>query len=251
MKTTLHHFKKDVLRLRVYLLVWFVPLVFELIGLFGGNLVVWLQQTLHLQVPLPGLGFSGLVALIMVPALIHEDSLVDDSAFWLTRPIGRGELLGAKTLFLAGLIAVMTLVKFLLLSQAVLPSQVLAETSAFLLGKIGLLGYAALISSVTLNFKRLLLYALLGPICIVVFASILGAILQGFALADRSVHWRFDATDFFQRLSQEWIILPLLFLCGYGLMGYQYYTRRTKVTLACALGGGVLFILVGRLTGEA
>jgi hypothetical protein len=245
MNTILHHFKKDVLRLRIYLLVWFIPLVLATLQFCGLDVGEFLRS-MGLQIPLPGLGFAGLVALIIVPVLIHEDPLVDDTAFWLTRPISNGELLGAKTVFLGILLMGLTLVKYLSFAGN---SGAWPGTLFYFSQEAALLCYLALASAVTAHFRSFFLYAILGPVFCGILAIIIGVFIHRFFLpAAPMFRWGYNSAYSSPPGGGAWINWLLVLLAGYGILGYQYYTRNTKVTLGWALGAGTLILLIGMLT---
>jgi hypothetical protein len=249
MHTILHHLKKDALRLRIYLLVWFVPLVLATLQ-FCGLDIGELLQSIGIQIPLPGLGFAGLVALFMVPVLIHEDPLVDDTAFWLTRPISNGELLGAKTVFLGILVTGMTLVKYLSLARLEAgASETWSGTLFYLSQEAALLCYLALASAVTAHFRSFFLYAILGPVFCGILAIIIGVFIHHFFLSAAPMfRWGYNSAYPSQPGGGAWINWLLVLLAGYGILGYQYYARRTRITLAWALGAGTLILLIGMLS---
>jgi hypothetical protein len=99
-----HVFKKDVRRLRWAIVVWIAAVVARLIlktagaelafGGVGPQLVVANVSDLLLLVEI-------LLLALIVSGLVHDDPLVGADAFWLTRPIGRTQLLAAKLSFAA------------------------------------------------------------------------------------------------------------------------------------------------------
>jgi hypothetical protein len=100
MKPVLHIVRKDLARLRWWLVAWLGVLLLPV--LFGFDLLV--------RGPLPGndgsmdrinsalLGLEGLVVYVLTILLIQEDAIVGTRQFWLTRPITSGQLLAAKAL---------------------------------------------------------------------------------------------------------------------------------------------------------
>ncbi len=100
MNMILHIFKKDLYRLRAYILCWiplliitsFVYLSKPATGSYLFDLI------LEFFVPLSFLA-QLIYMLIVIPQLMFNDSLNDPSAFWLTRPIPKSSLLLSKLLF--------------------------------------------------------------------------------------------------------------------------------------------------------
>jgi hypothetical protein len=100
MKIVLHVFRKDVRRHALWLLAWTVVCASPLAVLFLPDDTMLSRVTINTIAPVVRLVlFLGLVQMV-----VHEDALVDASAFWVTRPIGARALLAAKLLFVAVLL---------------------------------------------------------------------------------------------------------------------------------------------------
>src|ERR1051326_8319440 len=97
-----HIVTKDLVRLRWILVLWAVVLL-------GGASMVAIQAGLDANYYLAFYvvatvvlsGFSPLITVGLVMGLLHDDSVAEIDAFWITRPISSGELLQAKALVLA------------------------------------------------------------------------------------------------------------------------------------------------------
>jgi hypothetical protein len=104
MKLVFHIVKKDLRRLRWWLLAWLVVLalpIFVGIALLVRNPFIvegthqgWDLAKVHERV----LMFEVLVAYLLTLVLLQEDAVLGSRQFWLTRPIARGRLLAAKAL---------------------------------------------------------------------------------------------------------------------------------------------------------
>ncbi len=102
MMQLLHIFRKDVRHqwkdLAVYALLL---LCFAVVtpqawsGVSHSNSIVAGLVGILLKVQIP------ILWLVMIARLVHDECLVGDQQFWVTRPYGRGSLLGAKLLFVA------------------------------------------------------------------------------------------------------------------------------------------------------
>ena len=107
MNQTLHIINKDLRRLRWLLVAWGLVAIGDTVlktagpalASGGGEIqaivdslsqLVWLIQTLLLA--------------LLVSGLVHEEPLVGADAIWLTRPIGRNALMGAKLLSAAAIL---------------------------------------------------------------------------------------------------------------------------------------------------
>ena len=99
MNTSLHVVKKDLIRLKFGLLLWVVVLsgglVFTAIQsrLDGVTYLLFCAATRVLIY-----GLTPLTAIGLMMGMLHDDSVADVDAFWITRPISGGELLVAKSL---------------------------------------------------------------------------------------------------------------------------------------------------------
>jgi len=130
MSLVLHIFKKDLLRLRIPLLVWLAALVFGL-ALNGVNASAvagdfTMQSTVNVAQSLMAIIQLILLAL-MLPMLMHDEPLSGTTAFWQTRPIGKSDLLKAKIIFLIlFLVLLPTLGKLSMLAASHVPAKYLA-----------------------------------------------------------------------------------------------------------------------------
>jgi hypothetical protein len=122
----LHIVRKDLLRLRYLVALWFVVLIADCLCESGVITLTTLNDT---ETALRFLTLiKNLAAFMLVAFLVQEDNLVDTNAFWLTRPISGSRLFLAKTCF-AGVFVVFP--------------PIMAESVAILLNN-GTLGQAVL-----------------------------------------------------------------------------------------------------------
>jgi hypothetical protein len=114
MNLTLHIVRKDVVRMRAWIVCWVGVLLLP-IG-FGARLLG--ESPFGQEWNLPNIiealtGLQAAVGFFLTILLIHEDGVVGTKQFWLTRPISRKRLLGAKmlsVLVVIGLIPVLVMV---------------------------------------------------------------------------------------------------------------------------------------------
>lgn len=110
MNLTWHILKKDFVRLRLALALWMILMVgrffvcTRILRVDASDLDA-LQVTLGTLNALHNVlvGLQLLLGGLLVAALIHEDTVVGQNAWWVTRPISGGRLLGAK---LAGMVLI-------------------------------------------------------------------------------------------------------------------------------------------------
>lgn len=99
--------KKDILYLKNWLMIWFGVLMIQI--LFNMLSVFYFSDHYHVQKYFQV--FMSLLAvvqllliMIIIPLLIHEDSVIRDDAFWPTRPISPEMLMAAKVRFIGVMI---------------------------------------------------------------------------------------------------------------------------------------------------
>lgn len=166
MKPVLHIFWKDLRRLRWMLLLWWAVIAvhsFILSSEYDVSMTATMMSVLDNL--LPGLEILAfLMLLLLVGVLIHGDSLVGTTAFWLTRPISRWTLLAAKSLFgVAALLLPMVFAEaFVLLSNGItLGDTVVCLADAFCKGRLVLLLVIATLAALTPNLPRLVVAGVL------------------------------------------------------------------------------------------
>ena len=110
MKLILHIIRKDFRHLRFILSAWIA-----LVVLMGASTAHWAQLSgdsenyFHLYHVLAQFAIVELlVRAAVVSRLIHSDSTVGSTAFWLSRPIPKAKLLASKAVFLALLVVLPT-----------------------------------------------------------------------------------------------------------------------------------------------
>jgi len=104
MNLTWHIFRKDLRRLKLPMALWLTTIVVRLLvqavvcGLFGHPRLEWIGYVGDGPWTLVRDALDLVVVYLLAGWLVFEDSLRDRDAFWLTRPISGGRLLGAKLL---------------------------------------------------------------------------------------------------------------------------------------------------------
>jgi hypothetical protein len=104
MRLTWHIFAKDLLRLRLPLILWGLLMAAKvafyaaIAGVFGPPNLEWLGHMMDAPILVIRSTIEPLIAFVLAGCLIYEDPLVGTDPFWVTRPISGGRLLGAKIL---------------------------------------------------------------------------------------------------------------------------------------------------------
>lgn len=259
MNLMIHQFKKDARRLRPYLILWLVPVAWGAVQFFSSLLMDLLGRPAGFHLSGSMINLSVLVSFLIVPLLIQEDSLVDNSAFWLARPISRMQLWREKTAFLGLLILLMMGARCLELLSAGAPAEeMLHQALLFFLKTTAVITFLALVSAVTPDLKKFFLYAVLGPVFCLMLTGLVAGITQfGLMLAalmlrllsvGSDVSVGMDFSGGFQMLNgneaQDMITLPLVILVGFGLFCHQYLTRNSRVTISLAMAALPMAVMV-------
>ncbi len=213
MRQALHIFKKDLRSLWLALAMLYAVLAL--------HTAYALRDPLEREEIRPALSLPFvfiLTVLVMTGMLVQQDTLIGTRAFWQTRPIHRGSLLMAKVLFLACFLVLAFLSAVaVLLSFGLSPEEFFTALLDALLPQVNLLTVSILLAAVTPNMPAYLL-AWIGMLVALQLTQDLGNLVAGLPKVS-------DLTKDF--VWQASILLP-----GAFLVAHQYWTRRTRRTLA-------------------
>jgi hypothetical protein len=224
MRLAWHILQKDFIRLKWILMLWGVVL--------GAGLVLTtIQAGLDSETYFPfyiaaKVVVSGLVPLIafgLVMGLMHDDSVAEIDAFWITRPISGGELLVAKGVawLLLGLIPVVVAVPFWLShdygwNQAFVAAQ--HTLRMHIIVAVGALPFAV----ISANGSRFVMNVLVGTGALLLLALL---IRIGDSSANQS-----DAPALLQ--TKSWLVAWLWFAASFTMALNQFLRRRIRQSLA-------------------
>ncbi len=167
MNLTLHLVAWDLRHLRPYLALWLGLVVLQaaLIGSYGRLPdLLPLPGSMILEALLPGLAW--LIAVlkicllaVVVSRLVHKDSTIGSTAFWLSRPVSGVRLLAGKALFLLLAVILPTLLVEVgvLFVCGVTPHDTLRSVPQILFLTLLALVPLMMLAAVTVNFARLIL----------------------------------------------------------------------------------------------
>ena len=232
MNLILHIVRKDFRHLRFYLAGWLGLVILMLIitGI-GPYLQERTQVLIFFLGPLLPVAKIFLLALI-VSRLVQNDTPVGTTAFWLSRPVSGGTLLGTKTLFL-----VLTVILPTLVAEAVflcihgVTGHDLRSLPEILFWQLLTIAVFMIPASLTRNLPRMFLLSFLF-----FFASVCSYGMVHLVLC----YLRYER-GFFPPLSLQtssWIGLCLCFLVVAGaVIGHQYIPRRTRISLTLVFLG--------------
>jgi len=157
-----HLLRKDIRRSRGLLIAWLLLLILHGVLVSsrvnpGDQLKQAVFAMISGAVPL----FKALLLVVIVPFVVQDEPLVGTIAFWLTRPISRGTLLLAKTLYaMAVLVLPALLVEMIVLAaNGFTPHDLALAAPEILLGQIKLIVIVAVIAALTPTFGK---YAIVG-----------------------------------------------------------------------------------------
>lgn len=246
MSLLFHQFKKDGRSLRLVLALWGVLVAAQalLVGAAGLVATNWVVQItvrmLLLLLPL----LQGLLVLIIVPLLVHQEPLVGTTAAWLTRPISRPLLLASKAFFVLVVLVAPPLAAevALLAASGVSPSDIALAAAEIVLTQSALAAGAGALASVTPTFVRYVVWgaALYGANAlagiVLVFARLQGDTSQIWSMADPE-----------QFRAHRILALALMLSVGAAVVLHQYLTRGTRRSVGLLVGGAVLLLVVPEL----
>ena len=236
MKLTWHIVRKDFRRLWPWLALLVGAMLARYVNLYVPGFVpeqndliaLWRRAEIINDILL---GLSLFATALAAATLVHEDAVIGDRTFWLTRPISGARLLAAKTLTftLALLLLPLALQLGWWLFNHYSPADIAAQFPP-LFARHAATAFAAFVCALlTRNLGSFLLAAIIGTLAVVYAHVLVNELLK---LPSR--------TDDFNRERVE-LIAVLLALPACIL--HQYLTRRTRRTVA--LFGGTLILGLG------
>lgn len=240
MTSVLHILRKDFRHLHLLVGVWF------LLTVLATGVAVQFLNSLG-----PGRydGNSGLAFLVLVAAetmvlativskLVHDDSIVGSTAFWLSRPISKGVLLASKILFLG--IAIVLPQKLVLLYAAShldiggsLPLNF--DWHLIALASTPTVVYLMVAAALTPSLPRMLLLG--GIMASVAAGGFIGAIW--FAMELGVLTSRSQLQGLFATNAELFALVGCL-----AVTCHQYLTRRTTRSTILAFSGILVYILL-------
>ena len=239
MNLIFHHLKKDIRCLRLLLSLWFVLLVLNSLLMRSGldRFIVTSEGSQTLAIAHSLLyALQQLLQIVIVCQLVHADALAGTTAFWLTRPVSRKELLLSKSLFVLLILVVPALlVECMVMWLNAIPvpdwpgalaELVVLQCSLFILP-------AMLLAALTPNLARLSVTALVS---LIAFFLLHYTVLTTVMTLGGVIRTEPEVTAA--------LLLAAILLVGSGaiLITYQYSSRRTAQTAAGAIPVMLLLI---------
>ncbi|MBU0469093.1 MAG: hypothetical protein KKF78_11005 [Candidatus Omnitrophica bacterium] len=253
MKMCAQIFKKDLSKLKWLIGVWILLALFYFL-----NNASYFLDNYKMQIQLADINsfiasLQFLMIIVIVPIVIHVDALVGNSAFWLTRPISRKELLISKMSFIFVFLVLIPLFAELavFIDNGVGVKLILLAIPQILYEKLYFIIPVLLLASLTRKFSK---FALIG-IIIMVSLFLFGLVESFF-----SYLWDIHITEFLSNktliksepynASLEWSIsfIKMVFsfvICIWIILN-QFLARNSKKTIKLIVFGFILVILINK-----
>lgn len=238
MSLTWHIVRKDLLRLRWVLLLWVVAIVAQLCLATiqssldeKGHVLFYAAAWTFGSIFVPVIGFG------LVMGLQDDDPVAATDAFWITRPITGGRLLGAKALALALLCLVPVFVDA--------PFWVIHDFGPQLLGRaavrtLTLQAFIAMLAVpfaiISANGSRFVMNVMLGGAILVALMLLYGLLGPGSPRPDSET----------ARLSRALILVLIWTAAIVALAFNQYCRRRLRLSIAILAGAVAVGFAVSR-----
>ena len=245
-------FKKDIIRIKTALFIWLLLILAQSALSIGGiNLAAeFLKFQMYLPLFTKLLSFlQGLMIIVVVPLLIHDDSLVGTTAFWFTRPISKKGLLITKAYWILILLIALPFIAeiFVLAANSVTFYHILLAVPEILIEKLAFIIPFLILAVLTPKFSR---YALVGIIIFAVFAviGIIHSVLMIFfpAFAKFLYNSNFCKNPSLEascKVAKDVYII----LIGSVLVVHQFLTRRTARTIKCFVVAWLVMMCFARV----
>ncbi|MCP4147815.1 MAG: hypothetical protein GY757_08690 [bacterium] len=226
---------KDFKHLRYMFVTWMLLLVLPVLSaeLLG---VSW---NFPMDIRVMGI-LKGIALFLWIPLLIHADPAAGSTAFWLTRPVARLEMLLSKALYILLIITgPAVLVNGVYLGvKGIVIADILQAVLTIVVDTILLILLFWLVAALTGTFKR---FALTVIIFLLVAVPVSFVLLEMFFPI-------FGSSMFFQSLvvnmfvSHRWMFLMQLLLFSGGSIIYWYLSGKTRRTFVLTIAA-ILFIV--------
>ncbi len=234
-KHIFHIVRKDWHAQRFHLILWGILLVlyvailsqWELGQPAGASAMTILA---HL---LPGVAI--VYGLAIVVTLILSDPVAGTSAFWLTRPVRGPSLLAAKTIEAAAMAALWFAADLLILVANGVADHAGYLAFGLLTGLLPILLAALAVASLVPNMPRFLLILALVVVGYAVLAITINMVTGWFFVPETTTG---VLRTLGERLSAQLVGASIVALGAIAILGWQFVTRRTGISIAAALIAG-------------
>jgi ABC-type transport system involved in multi-copper enzyme maturation permease subunit len=247
-----HHLKKDIRHLRSLLVLWFLLLlVNSLLMRSGLDRFVASDEGIEVLATAYVLLYvlQQILQIVIVCQLVQADALAGTTAFWLTRPIARKELLLSKSLFVLLILVLPSLlaevvvlrvngisVSFIL---SALAEEIILQSALFLVP-------AMLVAALTPNLVRLVVAGLTSATAFFLIHYAVLATVMAFGAGSRRQSFGVFPGQWpriFPTTPSGMLVSAILMIgLGVAVICYQYLKRRTVNSAASAALGLCLVV---------
>ena len=253
MKMCAHIFRKDLSKLKWLIGVWTLLALFYFL-----NNTSYFLDNYKMQIQLTDINsfiasLQYLMIIVIVPMLIHVDALVGNSAFWLTRPISRKELLVSKISFILVFLILIPLLSEMavFINNGVAVKFILLAIPQIVYEKLYFIVPVFILATLTRKFSK---FALVG-IIIMVSLFLFGLVESFF-----SYLWDIHITEYLSNktliktdpynVSLEWSIsfAKMIFngVIVIWIILNQFLARNSKKTVKLIVLGVIFVVLINK-----
>ncbi|MCB9757084.1 MAG: hypothetical protein H6753_01515 [Candidatus Omnitrophica bacterium] len=231
-------FKKDVLRLRWLLVCWVGIIALRCVissSFFLDNIET---QTRMLQSSQWIFSLMVFMLFVLIPLLVHDDSLIGSTAFWMGKPLSRKALLISKTIFILSFFIVLpTTAELLTLAENGITAHYLWLAVPQILSTWGGIALPVfLLASMTQRFNHFAIVLLSIGVVLIIINNILNlpvnSLLSGNYIPDyHNFHYTLGSLEI-----SKLIITNIITIFGSILLiTHQYLTGKTRRTILLSI----------------
>jgi hypothetical protein len=238
----LHQFLKDLRQTKVLWALWLLFTIIQF-ALAAWNVSPFnlIDQNFYNQLSVMVPAIQRLILIVLIPALILQEPTVGVNAFWLTRPMPTGTVLGSKLMALIILVLFPTVGQCMVLhAHGIVIQEVLLGGIQIGLQELSWIAVITMLATLSANFTgyiiaTVVLYALLITIC-----WLYGILDQKYI---QHTDWLIADTIGLLN-SRKTAFYLMVVILSFGVTLFQYRTRKIKLSIALAAGS----ILIASLT---
>ena len=253
MQLVIHHLKKDVRYLHFLLVLWFVLLLVNSLLIRSGlDRFIVSDEGVEVLATAYVLLYvlQQILQIVIICQLVQADALAGTTAFWLTRPISRKELLLSKSLFVLLILVLPSLIAEAIVLRlngisvsqmlSVLPQEVMLQSALFLVPTM-------LVAALTPNLPRLVVTGLASvtAFLLIHYAVLASAMTFGVGSRRRLVGVSPGQWPTIFPANPSGMMVAAILMVGLGgmVIVYQYLKRKTVTSATGAMLGMCLVIV--------
>jgi hypothetical protein len=232
MRLAWHIARKDLKRIRMLLLLWAAVLTGQMsLATIQANLDAAGYYPFHVFAWIFGVIFLPIFTFGLVMGVQQDDSVCDSDAYWITRPISGGLLLGAKLIVLAvlGVFPVVILLPWWLVLHYDV-QQLAAAVARTVTSQLAITMLAVPLAALAVSNARFVMNLFLLAIAGLVLALVFDRFASNQSFSDAPLH-----SDAWSR-----VMATAWYLGGAGIVINQFITRRSGRSVSIAIAALVI-----------